>query len=72
MQDCETYLTPLYQRGWFVSTQRLPDGRLRKYLSLKRVFKLRKRVWAAAFMKQVADVMIARKVSYVDSEPCEI
>ena len=72
VQECEAYLTPLYQRGWYVSSERLPNGKQRTFLTLKRDFTLRKRVWAAAFMKQVADAMIARKVSSVDSKPCQI
>ncbi len=61
------YLTPLYQRGWYVSTEPLPDGKRRTAFTLKKIFKLRKRVWCASFMKEVADTMVALKVCHASA-----
>ncbi|KAJ3546869.1 hypothetical protein NM688_g5466 [Phlebia brevispora] len=52
------FLTPLYQRRWYVSAEPLVNGKPRQMLSLKKEFKFRKRIWSASFVKEAADLTV--------------
>ena len=64
-EEVRTYLHPLYQRGWYLSMEALPDGQPRKSHTLKKTFAFRKRIWSAAFAKEVADTMIRLNVRLI-------
>lgn len=60
------YLLPLYERGWYISEEPLPTGQTRTWPTLKKVFRFKRRVSSAVFIKEVADTMIRLQVRSPD------